>query len=406
MWKLILKCLPTFCWIVGGTCLFPCIIRGVYHSCTHVFGVLNTSVFDHEQAIRRLSESILVGGISSIVGGLFWLVTLIHYVRISETTTIYGISIGGIVGVLYAGFDAEGMFKNIMRSPYWSLWWSIKGLMSGLAGGVAGGVAGGLIGFGVRNRHDVQHGIGQGMFLGLLTGMFFGLLIGDRVDRRIGKEVGGFVGGGTGIIAGMIGGGLAGWAVAKTFVGILVTLIVMAGGLAGGSALARYITKMIAQILPRAITPPLSLLRFSTILCNHCLRYTYPFKSQYNRGKRYCEHCKGRIEQTKKRGKVIVTFGNFSQAQCENMKSGERVFLLANPDFEKKTHPIEISTVWIDTETCDQRLLERFITYIVGFPPTHGLKSVQILYTGTVDALEENLKNALQNNFTHIEQIR
>lgn len=166
-----------------------------------------------------------------------------------------------------------------------------------------------------------------------------------------------------------------------------------------------HLARVIARIVYRNITPPLSLLKYRTILCNHCFRYTSPFRSRYEMGRRYCEYCQQEVEQTKDVGKVILHFGTINHAEREQMASGPRVFLLVNPDFEQRTHPIEVSTVWIDTQTCEQRLFERFMTYILHYPPKQGVTSVQVLYKGNLHEIGENLKNAVQNTFTHVRQF-
>jgi hypothetical protein len=95
-----------------------------------------------------------------------------------------------------------------------------------------------------------------------------------------------------------------------------------------------------------------------------------------------------------------VMFGDF------HPKRQRRVFLLINPDVVQRTFPIEVSEVYIDTATCDRNLLERFITYIVNYPPTRGVQSVHILCKGELDELGANLKNALHNNFRHIQRFQ
>ena len=87
------------------------------------------------------------------------------------------------------------------------------------------------------------------------------------------------------------------------------------------------------------------------------------------------------------------------------MTAGKRIFPLINPDFASKDHAVEVSEVYIDPPTCDKYLFERFITYLANYPPKGGIKAVQIFHTGNLADLGENLKNTLQNNFEHVEQI-
>lgn len=87
------------------------------------------------------------------------------------------------------------------------------------------------------------------------------------------------------------------------------------------------------------------------------------------------------------------------------IKRPGRVFICSNPGFSSAGRGVDVSEVYIDTKTCESHRLERFVTYMVHSPPTHGLQSVQIFYWGELDDLGDNLKNALQNNFIRIEEI-
>ncbi len=180
--------------------------------------------------------------------------------------------------------------------------------------------------------------------------------------------------------------------------GVIIGTIV--GVMTGGIILFIFlVTHIITEIFSSAMAPLLSLLRFKKVLCNNCLRYTHPLCSRYTRGKRYCEHCYEEVEWTKPLGNLIFTFGNFHQ------RPKSRIFVLSNPDFERKNHAVDVSEVYIDTKTSDTFLLERFMTYIVNYPPLHGVQSVRIFYSGKLDDLGKNLKNALRNNFSHVAQI-
>jgi hypothetical protein len=134
------------------------------------------------------------------------------------------------------------------------------------------------------------------------------------------------------------------------------------------------------------------------VICASCLRYSFPLKSYYDSGERYCEHCSQLIEKTKSCGKAIFTFGDYQADQ------GDRRFIFANPDLEKKDTPIDISEVCIDIKTVDKRLLEKFITYIRNYPPKYGLKSVRIFYKGRLDELG-HLKNLILNNFKKVTAV-
>jgi hypothetical protein len=79
--------------------------------------------------------------------------------------------------------------------------------------------------------------------------------------------------------------------------------------------------------------------------------------------------------------------------------------VLTNPEVEWREQPLNVLEVYIDTDSTYRELLERFITFIINYPPKHGVKSVKIFYKGDLDNLGENLKNALRNTFDKIEQI-
>jgi len=163
--------------------------------------------------------------------------------------------------------------------------------------------------------------------------------------------------------------------------------------------------KIVSSLKQLTITPVLNLFRFKTIICPHCLRYTHPFHTRYHDGRRYCEHCHGRIGQTSEAGRVVVIFGTFKEQHLKQITTGNRIFCLANPDFEKKTVPIDVSTVWVEPSTSQESLLERFLAYIVNYPPEQGVQSVHIVICGNLTDLQESLKNALQNTFRHVQQI-
>jgi hypothetical protein len=170
-------------------------------------------------------------------------------------------------------------------------------------------------------------------------------------------------------------------------------------GVWGGLAIVRHFAnKAASKMSLMLVTPLLSLLRFRIVICGGCLQYTNPMKSHYENGVKYCEHCQKEVEYTKDPGKVIVTFGYPLEAEG-------RTFMLSDPNFEQKDQPIDVSEVYIDTTTCNRRMLERFVTYIVNYPPKHGIRSVRIFYQGNLADLGESLKNALHNTFVQVEQM-
>lgn len=187
-----------------------------------------------------------------------------------------------------------------------------------------------------------------------------------------------------------------------TVLGLLVS--VLNGGFKGG--LVNGVTMLICfmggrlnQLMFRLIAPLFILPRFAPIICNQCYRVTFPLKCRYELGQRFCEHCQQAVEDTKMFGKVVFTFDDVP------LSHEGRVFVLSNPDFEYKKHHVEVSEVYLDPQTTDKRLLERFITYIVNYPPRRGLKPVTIFYRGELKDLGVPLANALRNTFTHIAKI-
>ncbi len=185
-------------------------------------------------------------------------------------------------------------------------------------------------------------------------------------------------------------GGLVGW-LGGAFVGALygncvVLLLILARAFSWGM-----------EVLLRT---PLTLSRFATIVCQECLRLTFPLQSRYEKGERFCEHCDQPVELTKIPGKVIVTFGTITPP------SGKRFFVLPDPDFEEKERIIDISDLYLDPATTDRRLLERFITYIINHPPKEGVDSIRVFFGGGLEALGTNLKNVLHNTFDTLEQVQ
>jgi hypothetical protein len=271
--------------------------------------------------------------------------------------------------------DAAGKIAGRITSVIFG---GIAGFLGGRAstmtewfpGGVFGGIAGGIAGhaayysfsrfpaFPLMKESSLVEGVVMGT-LGALSGIIVGYLVGIFLS----------------LIA-----------------GLLMKIIV---------SIAKIMNKLVSVVL----IPLLAGLRFATIICDNCFRYTKPRKSRYEDGIRYCEHCNKPVEYTRERGKVRLAFGNFGKFQLRKMRSGGRTFLLVNSGFEQENHRIDVSRVYLDTETCDPRLLEGFIIYTINSPPKDGLQSVQILHHGKLEELGDNLKNTLQNNFKYIEEI-
>ena len=247
----------------------------------------------------------------------------------------------------------------------------------------------------IQHQKQPHSPVSHYLIIGAIVGGFRGITAGVKVG---GKAVASIV---VGIVAvGLVGGILGGFSGGISgFLRSALIMIAAIGISSGIYIILLPIEWMLASAISSLITPPLILQRFSTIICNNCLRYTRALKAKYKDGTRYCERCRKEVEFTQDPGEVLVNFGNIP------LILEGRVFMLSDPDFEQKTKFIEISQVYIDTRTCDRLLLEKFVTYIVNYPPENGLKSVEIFYKGKLDDLGDNLKNSLQNNFEHIEKI-
>lgn len=299
----------------------------------------------------------------------------------------FGGILGGLIGALSGGTlsAAVVVLVSMLVAPTISKdGLTLLGVLSGLIGILAGIILGGK----------------------LADGEFEGTRIG-RILEEFAREIGVWV----------LIGGTSGWIVWANFLwndtkvfGESLFGGLFLGGLTGGFVGTLYgsivdLFFLVARILSRFIysflKPLLIQIRFKQIICRSCLRYTLPLDSRYELGIRYCEHCQKAVEHTKIPGKVIVTFGNYPKTS----EPEQRVFVLADPDFEKKEQPVDVSEVYIVPKTTDKRLFERFITYIVNYPPKDGLPSVQILYQGELDDLGVNLKNVLHNTFEHVQQI-
>ena len=76
--------------------------------------------------------------------------------------------------------------------------------------------------------------------------------------------------------------------------------------------------------------------------------------------------------------------------------------MLTSPEFDL---PYEVSDVYLDPKTCDSYLLERFVVYLHNSLPVRSLQTIRLLYQGTLDDLEDEIRNMLRNRFQHIEAL-
>lgn len=407
--------LPVLGVILGGTMLFTGLLVGVSRSLKQIYGYSNDLILhDAERELGIIPLFFLRIGIFSVIGGFLWL----HFVHNREYI-IYVMIVGGVFGLFSSRFARRmhqlaeegdlnkgivtelGRVGGIIPIMGGLVLMLIYIIIGGIVGGVTGGILGLLAGF-VTNiaQSSVGNLITSGMTVGGTVGGIGGGIRGVKAGMKIGGwivgEIAGWFAAG-GIIGGVAGGVMVG---IRGIIPSALTGTIIGGMAYGVPLIVLPIEWGLARIISSVMTPLIILLKFKTIICNNCLRYTRPLMSKYNNGIRYCERCRKEVEFTKDPGEVFLMFGNVA------LQPEGRVFMLSDPDFEQRTKFIEISRVYIDTKTCDKRLLERFITYIINYPPERGIQAVQILYRGEFDDLGANLKNALRNNFAQIEKIQ
>ena len=96
---------------------------------------------------------------------------------------------------------------------------------------------------------------------------------------------------------------------------------------------------------------------------------------------------------------MVFAFGT------DSIQVDESVLIFANPGFQLMKQAVDVSEIYIDTFTCKPLQLERFITYLLNYPPKKGISFVKIFHKGALDNLGKNLKNSLQNNFQHVKEM-
>lgn len=432
--------LSVFAIILGVSWLALGIMIGLYTSLKQIYGTSYTYLFgysrDNNKTIRItgiLNRIVLMGGLFSILAGLCCLV-VVSYEKADEAIVFPGILFGTIVGVLYSWKeniwktrdgtdDVKKEFQgNIL--DYIKITWKTGGgliiagifigiitgaltvtLFGEMTGNAAGKIAGGIssiIVAGIAGFFGGRASTMTGWFPGGIFGGIVGGIAGHTVYYRIpqfltfslmgeNRFVEGIVMGIFGVLSGIISGYIS---------GILLSLV--AGVL---TKIMILLVEIMNTLVSAVMNPLLIVLKFATIICDNCFRYTKPLNSHYEDGIRYCEHCNKPVEYTREPGKVRLAFGEFSKFQLRKMQSGERRFLLVNPDFDQNNNRIDVSRVYLDTETCDRLLFEGFIIYIINSPPKNGLQSVQMFHHGELEELGDNLKNTLQNNFKYIERV-
>lgn len=411
IWRFYLSWLSVFLLILAAAVGITGIMMGMYGSLKHVYGTAYGHLFGYSikdngemRMTGVLNRAVLNGGLFSIMGGIGSLLLITHQ-KVPESFVVVGFLIGTAAGVIYShkerirasgkGKVAIGFLTGITAGGLLALlaaerigWTAANIIAAAMTGMGAGGIAGM---FSVVSKRMTMNKWFPGNIIGGIAGGFAGYATyayfshWDFFPLTSNSTLSeGLLTGGIGICTGALLGMCIG-----LFLGVVAVIL---------TRLISFIIRTMNGITTAILIPSLTVARFNTIICNHCLRYTEPLKSRYDEGKRSCEHCGHEVEFTPETGLVRLVFGSDPPPKAEG-----RVFELVNPDFERKKQPIDLSEVYIDTDTTDQRLLERFLTYIINHPPEKGLESVRIVHQGELDDLGDNLTNALRNTFTQIE---
>lgn len=395
------------------------VMTGLFRALHKVFGYSNRYVGRDSGGytdIGIVPLLIMKTGIGSLIGGV--IASEVLSSREQYTTLILGILIG--VGLACIHSMIVCLLASARRFNCGLVGAGIGLLLGLLLGAILGGITGAI---GNKLFHSDALAI-LPILVSLIGGPIWGCVRGIKAGKsssgRLAAEVVA-----TMVLCGCIG-GLIGLSVEGIGAAIAFVLLgtFLGGILGGGIVILLAMAAIFSLLVFIGLSPLLILVRFKTIICGNCLRYTLPLKSRYDAGLRYCEHCHTKVEQTNEPGKVIFLFGQFSEFQLQELQSRDkRRFILLNPtfgdtrqkpenklffrstvDLDREERPVDVSEVYIDTKTSDQRLVERFITYIVNYPPTGGIGSVQIFYHGEMTDLGDNLNNALRNNFVYLEK--
>lgn len=412
LWILLLSMLTGTVVLAGGS-------MGIYRALNRIYGLsagtwflrpahllafhINNRKRIHTASFHfgRIPAALLAAGVWGFCGGIM---SVFGSKPTKEALLITGISSG--LGMIYAWivrtfFDnharysrfqfilAAGILSSLM---FWIGGWRVHGLNTGVLMMPLGWLIGIITT--ILLAGDAFEDLDKTVSRGILIGIFVASLLGSSAWSGIQVLVA-FTEGGSGIgeLLDQAGEGLVMLALWLT-----VALIFFHAPLNLLARIWLLLTFFIVNILDifcdRLLTPFLIRARFRTIICNQCLRYTHPLRAAYDGGMRQCEHCRQDVEFTHECGAVVVVFGTLA------IEREGRVFLLRNPDFEQNTRTLDITEIQIDTAGANPRLIERFLTYIVNYPPENGLKSVRVFHRGPLRDLGDNLENALQNNLT------
>ena len=355
-------------WVISGMFLLPGIVIGIYEAIRQVYGYTNVRLFGDLENSEKLGflPTVLIQTILS--GGTFSLIKETAGLKFSPVTDL---GIFFLLSLWQVGLREIADHVTIIVSGFI------------LCGGIVRVIGG-------------AHNMSLAIFVGVVGGIVSAVerLFIQKIQEKIPQ---------------------ANYHVFPFWISALLSLILffIIGPLEGivvSLVIALFFTVVGNYLIPppifyiRKITffslaKFLIYLRDKTGICTHCFRYTHPLKSIYRSGRRYCEHCQQKVKHPDTSDKLKLVFGELSLQSTANR------LVFVNPDVKAKIQPIDVSEVYIDTSTCNRVLLERFITYILTYPPKHGRRSVKFFHYGDLNLLGDNLKNALCNNFDHIAPI-
>lgn len=435
-------------WTGSSAILAAGISLGAHNALQTTLGVSNSRVFGgYRDAQIGLIPALVIGaGSFGAASGVCWL-PFIHLNKANQAGLAFVIGVGGLLGIWPTLIIRDRHFKKRPRSRAVTSQSEERriatpGTLGALIGGAFGAFLCGLISYTAFDERVLFEIVDLtitptviAVFVGCFAGGIPGLWLGKGIERfahsvvghtpaKVGREIemgivvgclfGSLVGLIIGVFAGIYGGALI-FVFAGGVLGLVEGFVLWAA--AGGmTVLGELLARIIGSLISPLCVPLCILLRYNTIICEHCLRYTRPFQSRYEQGIRYCEHCRKPVERTDVTGKVIFTFGQFTlhregdevaltNPKFELLRRPNRVFICSNPGFREAERGVDVAEVYIDTATCDPGKLERFLTYISQIPPENGVQSIHVFYQGELDELGENLKHALRNTFPQMERI-
>ncbi|MBN1409233.1 MAG: hypothetical protein JW969_00215 [Spirochaetales bacterium] len=121
---------------------------------------------------------------------------------------------------------------------------------------------------------------------------------------------------------------------------------------------------------------------------------------KFGSGRRFCKFCGSSLTED---GPYITLKCFFGDRYAGETTGGE--YLLENPEVSDRTQIMDLSSIVIDTATADRLKLERFITFIINFPPKTRLRKLPVYYIGELDTLGEPTRNLVVNTFGNIREL-